>query len=346
VVVEGVAAKGENHQISPAGVGGRLRLEDDRDEKANVLNPPGLVVELGHERVRRIMPEDGGVVDGTSGRGRGGTDVPGGGWSKELLRLGDLASQSVGRVALALPHESRRTHTSLAFRGSSTGSHEGGSESGIGPRGAQRMRATETEKVQRRSSSTGSGTSGVASGEEWLNYPCRRCILGSIPHRAQIRGGGKGLGSGGIRRRSRSPRWEGGGGALLQGLPAGQRVAASRQGVAGGQVLAGGERVAGGQVLAGGKRLAGGQVLAGGKRGGQRGRAGSGRVGCSSGAGRGSSGCIGQDLGPGGRGRGGEVGIERGGKRRAAGHGGWAGGRHQQGGGGWEAGEEEPNPKL
>jgi hypothetical protein len=40
VVVEGVAAKSEKHQIPPAGVGGRLRLEDDRNEEANVLNPP------------------------------------------------------------------------------------------------------------------------------------------------------------------------------------------------------------------------------------------------------------------------------------------------------------------
>jgi hypothetical protein len=40
VVVEGVATKGEKHQIPPAGVGGLLRLEDDRDEEANVLDPP------------------------------------------------------------------------------------------------------------------------------------------------------------------------------------------------------------------------------------------------------------------------------------------------------------------
>jgi hypothetical protein len=56
VVVEGVAAKSEKNQIPPAGVGGRLRLEDDRDEEANVLDPPGLVVKLSHERVSRIVP--------------------------------------------------------------------------------------------------------------------------------------------------------------------------------------------------------------------------------------------------------------------------------------------------
>jgi hypothetical protein len=61
VIVEGVAAKGENHQIPPTGVGGRLRLEDDRDEEANVLDPPSLVVKLGHERIGWVVPQDGGV---------------------------------------------------------------------------------------------------------------------------------------------------------------------------------------------------------------------------------------------------------------------------------------------
>jgi hypothetical protein len=40
VVVEGVAAKSEKHEVPPAGVRGRLRLEDDRNEEANVLDPP------------------------------------------------------------------------------------------------------------------------------------------------------------------------------------------------------------------------------------------------------------------------------------------------------------------
>jgi hypothetical protein len=40
VVVKGVAAKGEKHQVPPTGVGRRLRLEDDRNEEANVLDPP------------------------------------------------------------------------------------------------------------------------------------------------------------------------------------------------------------------------------------------------------------------------------------------------------------------
>ena len=58
VVVEGVAAEGEEDQVPPAGVGGRLELEDDRNEEADVLDTPGLVVELRHERIGRIMSDD------------------------------------------------------------------------------------------------------------------------------------------------------------------------------------------------------------------------------------------------------------------------------------------------
>jgi hypothetical protein len=70
MVVEGVAAKSEKHQIPPAGVGGRLRLEDDRDE--DVLDPPSLVVKLSHERVGRVVPQDGGVRHTATRRGGGG----------------------------------------------------------------------------------------------------------------------------------------------------------------------------------------------------------------------------------------------------------------------------------
>ena len=57
VVVEGIAAERED-QVPPPGVGRRLRLEDNRDQETDVLDTPGLVVELRHERVGRIMPED------------------------------------------------------------------------------------------------------------------------------------------------------------------------------------------------------------------------------------------------------------------------------------------------
>jgi hypothetical protein len=75
VVVEGVAAEGEEDQIPPSGVGGRLRLEDDRNAEADVLDTPGLVVELRHERISRIVPEDRGVSQARIGRARGGPDL-------------------------------------------------------------------------------------------------------------------------------------------------------------------------------------------------------------------------------------------------------------------------------
>ena len=75
VVVEGVAAKGEEDQVPPAGVGGQLGLDDDRDE-ADVLDTPGLVVELSHERIGRIVPDDRGVRHARTSRSGGcGSDV-------------------------------------------------------------------------------------------------------------------------------------------------------------------------------------------------------------------------------------------------------------------------------
>ena len=68
VVVECVAAECEEDQVPRAGVGGRLRLEDDRNEEADVLDTPGLVVELRHEQVGRIVPEDRGVRHARTGR--------------------------------------------------------------------------------------------------------------------------------------------------------------------------------------------------------------------------------------------------------------------------------------
>jgi hypothetical protein len=58
VVVEGVAAESKKNQVLPTGVGGRLGLEDDQDEESDVLDTPGLVVKLRHERVGRVMPDE------------------------------------------------------------------------------------------------------------------------------------------------------------------------------------------------------------------------------------------------------------------------------------------------
>jgi hypothetical protein len=49
VIVEGVAAEGEEDQVPPLSVRWWLRLEYHRYEKGDVLHAPGLVVELGHE---------------------------------------------------------------------------------------------------------------------------------------------------------------------------------------------------------------------------------------------------------------------------------------------------------
>jgi hypothetical protein len=61
------------------------------------------------------------------------------------------------------------------------------------------MRTTETEKVNSRSSGSGTGTSGVSRVEErldnpWLEHPRRRDLLGAGPHRAQSGRGGQGTG--------------------------------------------------------------------------------------------------------------------------------------------------------
>jgi hypothetical protein len=84
VIVESVAVEGEEDQVPPTSVGGGLGLEHNRDEKADVLHAPGLVVELGHERISRIVPEDRG--------GGGSADVVVGVRGEEVLRFGDLAS--------------------------------------------------------------------------------------------------------------------------------------------------------------------------------------------------------------------------------------------------------------
>jgi hypothetical protein len=55
----------------------------------------------------------------------------GGGGDEELSRLGDLAGQCIGRIALTLPHEGSRAHTGLPLAGHSPGSDEGGSEGGV-----------------------------------------------------------------------------------------------------------------------------------------------------------------------------------------------------------------------
>ena len=125
MVVEGVAAEGEEDQVPPASVGERLGLEDDQDEEAYVLDAPCLLVELHHVEVGRIMPDD-----RSRSRGRG-PDVRRGWKAEELLGVGNLAGQGVSLVTLALPSESGLTHAGPALRSRSTSSGESGDEGGV-----------------------------------------------------------------------------------------------------------------------------------------------------------------------------------------------------------------------
>ena len=54
------------------GVGGRLKLKNDRDKEPDVLDTAGLVVELCHERVGQIVPDDRGVGHAVTRRAGGG----------------------------------------------------------------------------------------------------------------------------------------------------------------------------------------------------------------------------------------------------------------------------------
>jgi hypothetical protein len=111
-------------------------------------------VELSHERVGRVMPEDDGVRHATSRRGGGGgSSVQARGRGEELLGLGDLAGHGVGRVALALPDEGGRTHTDLALRGGGPGSDKSRGE------GEVRSSQAERETPRRAGLKTGGGSS-------------------------------------------------------------------------------------------------------------------------------------------------------------------------------------------
>jgi hypothetical protein len=75
------------------------------------------------------VPEDGGVRHAAIRRGRGvGSNVLADGGGEEPLRLGDLASQGIGRFSLVLPHEGGSPHTSLPLRGRGTCGGEGSGE--------------------------------------------------------------------------------------------------------------------------------------------------------------------------------------------------------------------------
>jgi len=135
---KGIAAKGEEDQVPPMGVGGRLGLKDDRDEQSDVLNTLSLVVKLRHEGISRIVPDDRVGRRAVSRRaGGGGPNVVVGRKDEMLLRVGDLAGQCIGGILLALPSEGSRTYTSLALGSRGTGSDEDGGEGGIRTTGVE-----------------------------------------------------------------------------------------------------------------------------------------------------------------------------------------------------------------
>ena len=56
MVVEGIAAEGEEDLVPPAPVGGRRRVEKDGDQRLDVLDAGGLKVELGDHGIGRVEP--------------------------------------------------------------------------------------------------------------------------------------------------------------------------------------------------------------------------------------------------------------------------------------------------
>jgi hypothetical protein len=101
-------------------------------------------VELRDQGIGRVVTESrsgGGEVARRAGGG--GPPVLG----EELLRLGDLAGQSVGGVPLPLPHEGSRTDALLSRGGHGPGGNQRGSEGGGGPRSVEggRRRGREVE---------------------------------------------------------------------------------------------------------------------------------------------------------------------------------------------------------
>ena len=56
MVVEGVAAEGEEDLVPPAPVGGGRGVEEDLDQGLDVLDAGGLKVELGDHGIGRVEP--------------------------------------------------------------------------------------------------------------------------------------------------------------------------------------------------------------------------------------------------------------------------------------------------
>ena len=137
VVVEGIAAEGKEDLVPPAPVGGGRRIEEDEDQSLDVLDTSSLEEKLGDHGIGRVGPgsrtrgqslvrRSGGVL------GEGDDGLLAGGVNDGVLCLGDTASESIGRGALALPSESSRANPLLSRRSLGLGGEEGRGESGVG----------------------------------------------------------------------------------------------------------------------------------------------------------------------------------------------------------------------
>jgi len=136
MVIEGVAAEGEENLVPSSPVGGGRRVEEDGDQGLDVLDAGGLKVELGDHGIGRVEPWS--RTRGRSLVGRRGGVL--GEWDDGLLtrgeevvlRLGDPASKSIGGGALALPSEDSRMDPLLSRRSLELGGEEGCGEGSVG----------------------------------------------------------------------------------------------------------------------------------------------------------------------------------------------------------------------
>jgi hypothetical protein len=134
VVVEGVAAEGEEDLVPPAAVGGGREVEEDGDQGPDVLDAGCLELELGDHGVSRVVPGSRSSGQGLEGGGGAVLRVDGlaGGDAEVVLRLGDPESEGVGRGTLAFPGEGCHTDPLLGRRSLRLGGEEGRGESGVG----------------------------------------------------------------------------------------------------------------------------------------------------------------------------------------------------------------------
>ncbi|KAG8069800.1 hypothetical protein GUJ93_ZPchr0006g41889 [Zizania palustris] len=121
MIIQGIALEHEEHQISPARVGGQRRVERDRYERPDVQDTGRLGVELCDDRIH-------------SGKSRGISEVVEGERTTPEMALGlsNMLVQHIGGLAGTLPDNSGRLLTLTSSGDGGLGSGEGGGERGGG----------------------------------------------------------------------------------------------------------------------------------------------------------------------------------------------------------------------